>query len=485
MRAGTSELALIAGLTIGSATTACQGNDLTILAELDPSIRWVGAVFLSQDGSWEGATALHPREEGGPARLLAQDPPFDQASELVILGFRAEDLGALAPSDEAELSDEPLALPQPGDRRIRPVLALRGPLERSGTLRDLESITPPEVTASWLAPCPRNACAISPLGPSRNVRLGDDRSNVRAAVPLTVEPPTVLVITRDGGFFRATSSAAVELTELSTAADFSRVAARDDGEIWLTTAPSEERLVRYVAGMGLTTVTRLPDEISLMRRAGQIAVSPSGPFELFYAGTLGIFARFDGRAWTTLHQTTVPAGEERMEVDVVWLGPGRAAAMFHEARQIIFVDGDQITVDDHWTLYPRAMGWVPGLGLVVVAIKPTEAMEPELYVREGASWRRLGLEAAGLGFNASDLWPLGAGLVYGGISGRLSYYRPGVGGCAGSPLTSLDIHDIQTVGGLAFVSAQQAGTAPSALTVVELVAEPLLTGCEIDPAAMR
>ncbi|MCC7385800.1 MAG: hypothetical protein IT384_28380 [Deltaproteobacteria bacterium] len=474
------------GLTIGSVTTACSGNELTILAELDPSIRWVGAIFLSEDGSWEGATALHRREAGAPAWLLTQDAPFDQASELVIIGFRAEDLGALAPSDEGEVSSAPLAPPQPGDRRIRPVLALRGPLERNGTLRDLESITPPEVTAPWLAPCPRNACAISPLGPSRNVRLGADRSDVRAAVPLAAEPPTVLVITRAGGFFRATSSAAVELTDLSTAASFSRVAARDDGELWLTTIPAEERVVRYVPGAGLTTVTRLPDEISLMRRPGRIAVSPSGPFELYYAGTLGIFARFDGRAWTTLYQATKPPGEERMDVDVVWLGPGRAAALFYESREIVFVDGDRITPDDHrWVLFPRAMGWVPGLGLVVVAIQPFEPVEPELYVREGASWRRLGREAAGLGFHVSDLWPLGAGLVYGGISGRLSYYRPGVGGCPGHPLTSLDIHDIQTVGGLAFVSTDQAGTAPSALTVVELLAEPPLTGCEIDPAAMR
>ncbi|MBI2374184.1 MAG: hypothetical protein HYV07_09305 [Deltaproteobacteria bacterium] len=371
-------------------------------ASLAEDIEW-GAVIFEQGTTWVEASDLTERRSGRFEFNAAATAP-----RLRFLGFRAdtlrEALGHLPPRGR-------LVPPSP-DRASLPNadVALAGAADG-----DSLEIAADELGASavWMPPCPLDACPLNPIGQTRVVTLPGTRAETGVAVWSEWAADRILVGLSDGALFEVSDGEATRVGRALGGPFESGGASRE--HMFMTSASTLLRLDRQLR----------TSSVALSSGDGQTdtAVSSGEGTEVFVAVGGGELFRYDGVRAERLVALGAPIENDR--VAITSIGPGRAAATFMTASAIVTYEHGEVRVDRSIE-HPRTVGYVPGLG-VVVGTADTSGVTGRFFWMVDGAWVELSDEVFRL--KLSRVWAEGGGFLFGGISGALAYYYPGLPSC--------------------------------------------------------
>jgi hypothetical protein len=249
------------------------------------------------------------------------------------------------------------------------------------------------------------------------------------AVPLDAD--TLLVAINNGQFFRVTRST-YEPVDMPPDTPHLTYFQRDDGTLYFY-GPRGRFAQGHIDSIE-GPWTPLPES---PRRIGSYLAWLAGPtrssepLELFMLNEGGVFARFDGTAWTELDFTFVRANDLAFG-GVAYVAPGEAVAVtswYEEALR--FKNGmltrEQVLPPSSGSNQPslRAVAEVGGMGTVA------GTSGGRLFVDSGAGWTQL-LDSPlqrrlSFGPKILDIVPLDDGAFFGGGSGHFSQFQPELG----------------------------------------------------------
>lgn len=437
-------------IAVGAALSllaGCGDEGRALIVDLPERIGLVGALFESTDGAQVSSSGLVERDPSGAFRVFA-DPEASEATRVVVVGYERAQLLSYALPGEDALTRSPLLRAAPEDRHLpSPTLTACGAFEDAETTMNPCALSG-SLTTTWLEACP-DACDMNPLSTLTGVPLPGEHAGLWLGLPFDETRRAALMVGASGRFYRVTATVAVELTELSTNTGIVDGFMRDDGEIWLLT--SDARLLAGRPSTGFHTVASAPtfSHGVLTNLVG----STHGPPEAYASDNAGLFARWDGQSWSTLHRAIAP---ECCFSALEWLGPEQAVALFARASEVVFYRAGEIEVDRRIP-DPRAATMIPDFGLVVGAAGDSATgTETTLHVWRDGEWIPLETRRIGTNDIPVGIWPLGHGFLFGGLRGLTSYYSLGLGDCGARPLVRHNVKAVVRVQDALLVAPQQA-----------------------------
>ncbi|MFO0726000.1 MAG: hypothetical protein U1E65_19610 [Myxococcota bacterium] len=320
-------------LTIAAGLGACAEQVTRALPD-DPEVHaWILLTQSGPSGAWIPTSAAID----APLRALA----FDGSTDLYLLGYHQAAaslrLGGAWPSVD---TCHPCAWLTP-DRTYHSTAGSAGWTLEQNLPSALSRVLVPDFAGR----CDPNACPSFsyndlrlPLGLSDATScetMGALACVNAAAVPL--DASSALVIQEDGAAHRVFADRA------EPSCDFSEVLPLDgwssrQGALWLL--GTDDRLYRAeLSGLPASGPCAIAEVVEPLpgEPVRRLAVSETNPSQFFALTTSRAFARYDGQRWEILYRfpktRELPAGE------VVWIGPGHAAAVLDTSEVVEWTNG--------------------------------------------------------------------------------------------------------------------------------------------------
>lgn len=205
-----------------------------------------------------------------------------------------------------------------------------------------------------------------------------------------------------------------------------------------------------------------------------MALSAGPELELFIASNTHELERFDGSRLERIELGLGLDPTSTSDVDVEWLGPEEAVAVFADADAIVRFDHGSISIDRSLRA-PAAIASIPGFGLVV-ATETLVDQHSSVYHLQDGDWDPLE-KIPSEGVIYRTLWPLGGGFLFGGFRGALFYYSVGLGTCTFPAPTAGTIMDVTRIGDRLFFSTGDRPTVEAPLLELSLTLKDLHPGC--------
>ncbi|MBI4814992.1 MAG: hypothetical protein HY791_01960 [Deltaproteobacteria bacterium] len=432
----------------------CSGEHVALIApDLPENLQSLAVLIQSTDGSARGSGLLP--FGGSSLRISSLDPELGERA--LVVGFADQDLARVPMPDDGRAEQNPVRPASPNESLL-PAPAWAG----SGIVEELTRLTPttaPPLHADWLGAC-RNPCDLVPTKGSKVMELGPrDRGHITVAVSWPDDPNASLLLTADGTAFRVTTSSVATLGPFASGAalgDADEVTF-EDGTIWI--ASESGAVFGGRAGESFELLGQGPRRGRLWAAGG---MTDSGKLMVMVSQT-GKVEAFDGRSFQTIHEEPP---QENQNLGVHWLGPDRYVVAFTELDRMVWIDHGVVTIDRS---IPRPLSFadIPGFGLVL-GTEGEATIPAGVFLRVGDVWVDLGVQDA-TAYSVRNLWPLDQGFLFGGIRGYLSFYRTGVGACAGQKYAKSSVDYLTRLGtSLLLIGRREFATDPIELVVVDL-----------------
>ncbi|MBI4815959.1 MAG: hypothetical protein HY791_06870 [Deltaproteobacteria bacterium] len=411
---------------------SCDASETYRAADLPESIRYAVLVSESVDGAFLAASPLVSMESDGSFRFELEDT---SAENLRFVGFTAERMSTevgrpIGPEALEPARLDQLALPDPD------FVALASP-DRV----DLEvqpNGSAPSLSATWLGSCTSNPCELNPLRAGHLLPVPDGGAPFVAAIRYSREAQAALVANTSGEYFRVTSSSATKLLENVPKAVPSSLFLDSKGEIWVLTSTG-------------ILMSGHPDRGFVVRGTMQVpsggAISGGdrdGLPELFVATNAGqLYRHFRGELELVYEMGTRHQGQS----SVAWTGPGAATAAFDLASLLVEYDAGASPAvrDENFPRQPDLLAMVPGIGLILATGREL-GKAIEFYRRESGKWVLIE-NAPGLPSSAEIIYPLGPGVLIGGVRSALAFYHPDLGSCESQVYSDFNMKSIVEMDG--------------------------------------
>ncbi|MBI4817695.1 MAG: hypothetical protein HY791_15645 [Deltaproteobacteria bacterium] len=430
---------------------ACDGGSNTALTEVPAHVELLALVIEDESGLLVHATGLEERKADGTFRFeipegssrgLSSSPSFDRSAltsggslkdgqRVTLIGFAAEELASLSPPEN--LSSWPISPRAPGDPKL-PTPAWSGTGAWGEEIALREGSVGRAWTAKWISDCQSDPCEYQPIMETRRIELPGEYEDAILALS---EGSSALVVCRPGALYRVFESGEVQRVESSTTTSIYGGAMAPDGTAYFVTVG---KLMSWRPESGFRTVA----PSSNIDNDPKVVVSPSPPFEVFIATQRGTVERFDGTKSEIVHETDRDI-DSAFPSSIAWVPPSTAVAAFTKVDEIVRYRGGVVSIDRE-IIAPRSLAFSPELGLIVGRdARPPNNSALFRFDDESATYRLIE-DGPTQGLKLARIWPVGFGLILGGISGQLGYYHPGLGVCNGRPFADETINSVVRVG---------------------------------------
>ncbi|MCC7381905.1 MAG: hypothetical protein IT384_08755 [Deltaproteobacteria bacterium] len=404
---------------MSTCAAGCTSDRFTLHGpDLPAAVAFAALLLEDAHGAVVGVSGLAERSAlTFEIELPAKVPP--DAVTVTVLAYAREDIEPLLAGATAPAA--PLRLAVSGEAILpAPAWIGRGPW--GGPLAAVASSSgSPELTASWLGPCP-DPCTLVPIDEVIPVSFPPASGDGVVAIPWDHGSDAALVLTNTGRGLRVTTTTATALPISAVPAEVAHHGAlAEDGTIWIGT--TRDRLFRGRPEVGFEWVSG--PAASATAADAQVAIAPDGSVITVSAG--GFVERYDGVARVVLHRAELGRYPETRH-DIVAHPSGTIVATLTRSDEVLVLDGDAMTIERE-VRAPWATAYVEGLGLVIGTNAEVDRHIPAtLYLRgEDGSYAELAPPATSYG--VERIFPVAGGFFFGGIRGWLGYYRLGVGAC--------------------------------------------------------